>query len=68
MLPHKTDIEPTNPLLMVVAWLNYIFSYAFSLPVLNKIALVLSIVSSLFYIYATIKKIQNEKINKQRSS
>lgn len=62
MLPHK-EIEPTNPLLMIVAWLNYVFSYVFSLPVLNKIALTLSIVSSLFYIYSTIKKIQNEKTN-----
>lgn len=62
MLHHK-DIEPTNPLLMIVAWLNYVFSYVFSLPVLNKVALTLSIVSSLFYIYSTIKKIQNEKTN-----
>ena len=63
MLSDK-NIEPTNPLLMLVAWLNYIFSFVFSLPVLNKIALVLSIVSSLFYIYSTFKKIQNEKVNK----
>lgn len=67
MLHHK-DIEPTNPLLMIVAWLNYLFSYVFSLPVLNKIALILSIVSSLFYIYSAFKKIQDEKINKQRGS
>jgi hypothetical protein len=53
----------TSPLVIILAWFNYILSYIFSTPVLNKIALVLSITASIIYIYKQLKKHNDEKTN-----
>jgi hypothetical protein len=50
----------TNPIILFIAWLNYIVSYLFSTPVLSKIALILSIIGSLFYIYNQIIKLKKK--------
>ena len=39
-----------NPLLIILAWINYIISYVFSTPFLSKITLLLSIIASILYI------------------
>ena len=55
MLQHK-DIEPTNPLLIILAWINAILGYLFSEPVLSGAAYLFSIAGSIVYIFTTIKK------------
>jgi hypothetical protein len=47
--------EQNTTTVLIISWLNYFFSHLFSEPVLNKIALILSIIGSLFYIYNQIK-------------
>jgi hypothetical protein len=51
--------EENTTTVLILSWLNYFFSHLFTEPVLSKIALVLSIIGSLFYIYNQIKK-QND--------
>ena len=53
--------QKNNPLVLFIAWLNYIVSYLFSAPILSKIALILSIIGSLFYIYNQIIKLKKNK-------
>lgn len=55
--------KQNNPIILFIAWLNYAISYFFSAPVLSKIALILSIIGSLFYIYNQIIKIKKNKNN-----
>jgi hypothetical protein len=50
------DNEENTTTVLILSWLNYFFSHLFTEPVLSKIALVLSIIGSLFYIYNQIKK------------
>lgn len=39
-----------SPVVLIIAWLNYLFSHVFTMAVLSKIALVLSIIGSVVYI------------------
>jgi hypothetical protein len=48
--------EQNTNIVLIISWLNYFFSHLFSEPVLSKIALILSIIGSIFYIYNQIKK------------
>jgi hypothetical protein len=50
------DNEENSKIVLLISWLNYFFSHLFKEPVLSKIALVLSIIGSLFYIYNQIKQ------------
>ena len=50
-----------SPLLIIVAWLNYIFSYFFSTAFLSKITLVLSIIASVLYIINQYKNLKKQK-------
>lgn len=50
-----------NPLLLLLSWFNYIISYIFSTAFMSKIALLLSIIGSLFYIYNQYKNLKNKK-------
>jgi hypothetical protein len=45
-----------NPLLLIIAWLNYLISHIFTIDFLNKFALILSIIGSIVYIYTSIYK------------
>lgn len=45
-----------NPVLLFMAWLNYIISYALSDNFLNKVALLLSILGSIVYVYTSLDK------------
>lgn len=51
-----------SPLLIILAWFNYIISYVFSTAFLSKITLLLSIVASILYI---INQYNNLKKNKK---
>lgn len=53
----------TNPLVLIIAWLNYIISYLFSTPFLSKIALVMSIIGSGIYIYNQYTHFKKNKKN-----
>jgi len=53
----------TNPLVLIIAWLNYIISYLFSTPFLSKIALVMSIIGSGYYIYNQYLQFKKNKKN-----
>jgi len=58
-MENKTD----NPLLLILAWLNYFVSYVLSVQFLNKFALILSILGSIVYIYTAVyKHINNKKV------
>jgi hypothetical protein len=50
-----------SPLLILLAWFNYIISYVFSTAFLSKITLVLSIIASIFYIINQINNFKNKK-------
>jgi hypothetical protein len=51
-----------NPLLLVIAWINYLISYVFADATLSKLALILSIIGSIVYIYTSISKhLKNNK-------
>lgn len=50
-----------SPILIILAWFNYLISYIFSTSFLSKIALILSIVGSLLYIYNQSKNLKNKK-------
>lgn len=43
--------EKNNPLILILAWLNYFISYIFSTEFLSKVALIMSIIGSIIYIY-----------------
>ena len=51
-MENKTD----NPLLLLLAWINYLVSYVLSIQFLNKFALIMSIIGSVVYIYTSIYK------------
>jgi len=51
----------TNPIILIVAWFNYLISKLFSTPFLSKIALILYIIGSIFYIYNQIIKLKKNK-------
>jgi ABC-type enterochelin transport system permease subunit len=53
----------TNPLVLLLAWINYIISYLFSTPFLSKIALVMSIIGSGIYIYNQYNQFKKNKKN-----
>ena len=53
----------TNPLILFLAWINYLISKLFSISFLSKLALILSIIGSIFYIYNQIIKIKKNKDN-----
>ena len=57
--------DKNNPILIFLAWLNYIISYVFSTPFLSKITLLLSIIASVLYI---INQFNNLKKNKKNVS
>lgn len=44
------DIKNGSPVVLLIAWLNYLMSHVFTTAVLSKIALVLSIIGSVVYI------------------
>jgi hypothetical protein len=50
-------------LVLIIAWLNYIISYLFSTPFLSKIALVMSIIGSGYYIYNQYLQFKKNKKN-----
>jgi len=50
-----------NPLLIILAWINYIISYVFSTPFLSKITLLLSIIASVLYILNQYNNLKNKK-------
>jgi hypothetical protein len=64
----NNDSNLDNPIVLMLAWINYMISYIFADVTLSKLALVLSIIGSIVYIYTTILKHFNkkddEKINK----
>lgn len=45
-----------SPMVLLISWLNYLMSHVFTMPVLNKIALILSIVGSIVYIVTSLHK------------
>jgi len=47
--------EQNTNIVLIISWLNYFFSHLFSEPVLSKIALILSSIGSIFYIYNQFK-------------
>jgi hypothetical protein len=54
-----------NPIVLMLAWINYMISYIFADVTLSKLALVLSIIGSIVYIYTTISKHFNKKDNEE---
>jgi hypothetical protein len=57
-----------SPLLLIIAWMSHLVSYAFDNINLHNVSLVFSIVSSLVYIYINlIKPYYDKKINNKRS-
>lgn len=58
----------TKPLLLFLAWINYLVSKLLSTPILSKLALILSIIGSIFYIYNQITKIKKNKDNVSKTN
>ena len=57
-----------SPLLLVIAWISHLVSYAFENVNLHNISLIFSIVSSFVYIYINlIKPYYDKKTNNERS-
>lgn len=57
-----------NPIVLILAWLNYIISYLFSSEFLSKIALIMSIIGSIIYIYNQYNTYKQNKKNKNNDS
>ena len=55
--------DKNNPILIILAWLNYIISYVFSTPFLSKITLLLSIIASILYILNQYNQYKKNKDN-----
>lgn len=52
----EADIKNGSPMVLLIAWLNYLMSHVFTMPVLNKVALILSIIGSIVYIVTSLHK------------
>jgi ABC-type enterochelin transport system permease subunit len=50
------DYKNGSPLVLLIAWLNYLISHVFTMPFLNKVALILSIMGSIVYIVTSLHK------------
>jgi hypothetical protein len=58
----------TSPIVLFIAWINFFIAKIFSTPVLSKIALILSIIGSIFYIYNQIIKFKKNKDNVSKTN
>lgn len=52
----EPNFKNGSPMVLLISWLNYLMSHVFTMPVLNKIALILSIVGSIVYIVTSLHK------------
>lgn len=57
-----------SPILIILAWFNYIISYVFSTAFLSKITLLLSIIASFLYILNQYNQFKKNKNNDTKTN